>query len=424
MTVLLKTRASGREARPLSVVYVSDSTTVSGAEHVLFHYLEHFRPPAIKTHVFFRASNERMRAALDARGVPYTLTEGFTTRIIRTTWRPADLWAFAVAFRRIRRELREVLEREQADIVHSISYPTSLYTAFASRSAAVPQVWHEHNIKRIHRFNAPIYRWVAESCGRVIGPSEAVTRAIGLAGVRPPRLRTVYNGIDLSRFVRSEDERRRTRQGFGLAEGQMAVGLVGQLLPYKGHRTLIAAAPAILTAHPGTRFFIVGALENPGYEEELRSAVRAAGLDHHFVFTGWRSDVHAIVGAMDVSIVATLTPEPAALSLMEAMAIGCPLIASRTGGTAEIVIDRETGLLFTPGDSFALARLVNEVFSDAALRNRMAEAGRRRMIERFGLERHLEEMADLYRACAAEAGASGAASGARHIVGGSSAATA
>ncbi|MGE3508667.1 MAG: glycosyltransferase family 4 protein [Vicinamibacterales bacterium] len=388
---------------PLSIVYVSDSNTVSGAEHVLFHYLDHLRPPEFKTHVFFRASNTRMRQALDVRGIGYTQSDGFSTRTIRTTWRCDDLWSFATAFRRIRRELRQVLERERADIVHSISYPTALYTAFAARAAGVPQVWHEHNIKRIHRFNAPIYRWVAGSCRRVVGPSDAVTHAIGQAGISLPRLQTVYNGIDLSRFVRSQDERERMRQELGLSGTEMAVGLVGQLLPYKGHRTLIEAAPAILAAHPRTRFFIVGALENPPYEQDLRAAIRAAALEDRFVFTGWRSDVHAIVSAMDVSIVATLTPEPAALSLMEAMALGCPLIASRTGGTAEIVLDRETGLLFPPGDSEALATLVNEVFTNAALRERLAMAGRRRMVERFSLQRHLDQMVAMYRSSVAEA---------------------
>ena len=398
---LARPAVAGRttERRPLSIVYVSDSGTVSGAEHVLFHYLEHFQPPGFRTHVFFRASNERMRRALDERRIPYTASSSFSTRIIETTWRPDTLWHFGRSFARVRGELADVLRREQADVAHAISYPAALYTAFAARAVGVPQVWHEHNIKRIHRFNAPIYRWVAASCGRVIGPSNAVTRAIGVAGVEPSRLETIYNGIDLTRFARSDAERARTRQALGLSDQQKAVGLVGQLLPYKGHHTMIAAAPAILRAHGDTRFFIVGALENPPYEAELRAAIARERLENHFIFTGWRPDVPAIVAAMDVSVVATTTPEPAALSLMEAMAIGCPLVATRTGGTAELVVDRETGLLFEPGDAETLARLITEVFSDHALRARMADAGRRRMQAHFGLASHLEQMTALYRSC-------------------------
>ena len=218
-----------------------------------------------------------------------------------------------------------------------------------------------------------------------------------LAGIAPPRLRTVYNGIDLERFKADEVGARRVRHEFHLAADQPAIGLFGQLLPHKGHRTLIEAAPEILRAYPSARFFIVGALENPPYEVELTHQIAAAGLSNVFIFTGWRSDVHDVIGAMDLSVVPTLTPEPAALSLMETMALGRPLVASRVGGTPEIVPDGVVGRLFAPGRSDELAGCVVDLLRNPEKARRLAAAGRLRMEEHFSEERHLEEMRHLYR---------------------------
>jgi glycosyltransferase involved in cell wall biosynthesis len=388
-----------RFSRPISVLYVTDTPTVSGAENVLLSYLDRLPAGEYRTHVFLRGSNRRLLDELQRRRAAFTTTDSFSDRIIRTTWRPGDLWNFYRSFRAVRRELIALCAVQEVDILHSISYPTSLYTAFAARATGIPHVWHEHNVKRLHRFNRYIYRFAAGTCTYVLGPSNAVTRALAGAGMAPPKLRTVYNGINLDRFSPNAGRIGRVRRELGLSDDQPAVGLFGQMLPYKGHRTLIEAAPQILRQFPAARFFIVGALENPPYERELRSAIAAAGLESAFVFTGWRSDVQDVLGAMDVSVVATTTPEPAALSLMETMALSRPLIATRTGGTPEIVVDGETGLLFTPGRADELAERVGTLLRNPDVSRRMAGAGRRRMEELFSEERHIEEMKGLYRTC-------------------------
>ena len=274
--------------------------------------------------------------------------------LLETRANPLALVHYARSLLGVARELRQVIRTHAIDLVHSISYPASLYAALPALRTGVPQVWHDHNIKRIHRVNRYLYRYVARSCSAVLGPSNAVTANLARAGIPPAKLRTVYNGIDLERFDVDERDVARVRRELGLEAGGRAIGLFGQMLPYKGHRTLVEAAPAILRAVPAARFFFVGALENPPYQEELRGAIDAAGLAEAFTFLGWRGDVPSVLRAMDVVAVLTTTPEPAALGLMEAMAAARPVVATRTGGTPEIVIDRETGLLVPPGDPAAV----------------------------------------------------------------------
>ena len=386
----------------INVLYVTDSPTVSGAEHVLLSYLTRFRPPDFRTHVLLRHSNTRLIEELRARNIRHTTTTSFSEPVVRSTLSPHDLFCFWKSFRSVKREIIELGARNRTDILHSISYPTAIYTALAARSAGLPHIWHEHGVKRIHRLNRPIYRFTAAACRWVIGPSDAVTEALASAGISSAKIRTVYNGIDLTRFRPDTGRSDRVRETLGLATGQPAIALIGQLLPHKGHQTLIEAAPTIVRRFPSARFFIVGSLENPPYEAELRKSIARVGCERCFVFTGWRSDVHDFIGAMDVCVVPTLTAEPAALSLMETMAMSRPLVATRAGGTPELVPDGEAGLLFTPGRALELAACVLELLTNPAMAARLSSAGRRRMEERFSEERHIEEIADLYRSCLAQ----------------------
>jgi glycosyltransferase involved in cell wall biosynthesis len=384
-------------ARPLSLLYVSDSPTVSGAEIVFLHYLDAFRAPAYRTHVLLSDTNERLRRELQRRGIAHTCVDSFARSPIRTTLHPSPLADFARAIAQTSRTIARVMREQQVDLVHTTMYPATLYVAAAIRQVGGRQIWHEHNIKRIHAVNRRIYRWVSRTCARVIGPSNAVMSPLLDAGIARDKVETLYNGINLADFDRNRVDRQRLRAELGLTDTQPAIGLFGQMLPRKGHATLIDAAPAIRRAHPDARFFFVGALENPPYQDELRRLLRERGQESAFTFTGWRNDVPALMASMDVIVVPTLTPEPAALSLMEAMALQRPLIASRTGGTAELVVDGETGLLFEPGDTPTLVRHVTSLLADPALASRLGAAGRARMESCFSLDRHLARVEDLYQ---------------------------
>jgi glycosyltransferase involved in cell wall biosynthesis len=382
----------------MNVLYVSDSDTVSGAEIVMLQYLQHFRPPDHHPHVFFRERNGRLRTALTELGVPFTTTTSYSERIIESTASPSALAAYVRAFRRVRRELAETIRARDIDLVHSISYPAALYAALASRATGVRQIWHEHNIKRLHAVNRPIYRFTAATAARVIGPSDAVSHNLRRAGIADEIAITVYNGIDLSRFRIDDARAAAVRQELGLRPGQLAVGLFGQMLPHKGHMTLIQAAPALCARFPGLRGFFVGALENPPYQQALTEAMQQAGVAERFSFTGWRRDVPDVVRAMDVIVVATTTQEPAALALMETMAMGRPVVATRTGGTPELVLDGVTGRIFPPGDAAALADCLTGLLADPETREALGRAGRQRVETHFSLEHHLRQMTAVYQA--------------------------
>jgi glycosyltransferase involved in cell wall biosynthesis len=380
----------------MRVLFLSDAPTVSGAELVLRAHLQALADRGDEAHVVLRASNQRLAADLDALGVAYTACPTFSIEDIRTTVSPRLLAHFGGAFRRTRKRLRSVITQFRPDVLHCVSYPAVLYGLVAASGSSLPVIWHEHNIKRLHWANRHIIKAVAQRCRVVVGPSNAVTTNIAAAGANPSRLRTIYNGVDLARFVPSLDRAARARAGLGLGDGVKAVGLPGQLLPYKGHGVLIEAAPALVRRFGDVRFFIVGALENPPYQAALADRLRRDGLSDRFVFTGWRQDIAEMLQAMDVIAVPTITPEPAALTLIETMALAQPVVATRTGGTPELVMDGETGLLIAPGSSAELAEAIGTLLADPARARRMGEAGRRRIEAHFTMTAHQAAILRLY----------------------------
>jgi glycosyltransferase involved in cell wall biosynthesis len=201
-------------------------------------------------------------------------------------------------------------------------------------------------------------------------------------GRRPSHV--IYFGIDLQRFRGARP---------ALARNGPVIGSVARLVPQKGHRFLLEAAPRILEHHPTARFVLVG--EGPS-RVEIETQARAAGIEDHVLLVGQQTDVPAWLASFDVFALPSLF-EGLCYAVLEAQAAGVPVVATPVGGVRETVIDHETGLVVPRQDPVALADAVCRLLEhpDEA-RALSLEAGRR--IERFSKERMVAETIALYRA--------------------------
>ena len=210
-------------------------------------------------------------------------------------------------------------------------------------------------------------------------------------GARRDRVRTLFNGIDLSRARRAETEGRvaiRARLGLP-AEARIAL-YVGALSEEKGVADLLAVQEALLAADPGSMLVWVG-------DGPLRADVaRTAGPRVRVL--GRRGDVPDLLCAADVLLVPSRWFEAFSLVLAEAAACGVPAVATRIGGIPEVVLDGETGLLVPPGDRPALQAAITRLLSDADLRARLGAAARRRAQSAFCLDRMVTATLGEYRA--------------------------
>jgi glycosyltransferase involved in cell wall biosynthesis len=211
----------------------------------------------------------------------------------------------------------------------------------------------------------------------VIAISQGVRAALLQAGVHADRIRVVPSGVDPPTLAATPAARTTTRTAWGAADGDVVVMLPGVLEPRKGHTVLLAAAARLASAAPAIRYVFCG---DGTQRDALRTA--AAPVTDAVRFAGFQGDMAPCFAAADVVVLPSLK-EGLGVAALEAMAAGRPVVASRVGGLAEAVADGETGLLVPPGDDEALAAAIHRLARDPAMRARLGEAGRARVLARF-----------------------------------------
>lgn len=227
---------------------------------------------------------------------------------------------------------------------------------------------------------------------RVLAVSEAVRGAlIREAFFSPDRLHVLYTGIDADSF--NDCRMHEFRKEIDVDPDSMLIGAVGRLSEEKGMDILIDAMPRILREFPSLTLVIAG--DGP-LKEALYRKTCNRGVDARVRFLGYRRDIERLLTGLDLLVMPSWT-EGFPLVLLEAMAAGVPVVATKVGGIPEIVTDGREGVLVPPGDSLRLADRVITLMRDSSLREKMAGEGRKRVLQRFSLGRMLQELNDIYR---------------------------
>lgn len=286
--------------------------------------------------------------------------------------------------------IRRLIAAERPDLVHIHSRRgVDLWGGLAARLAGVPCV-----LSR--RVDNPEPRWIVGLKYRlydhVIAISEGIRQVLLAEGLAPERVSCVRSAVDATPYLIDYDKAR-FRSELGLGPSTPVAGIVAQLIPRKGHRHLLAALPAVLARHPDLQVLIFG--RGP-LEAELRQAIDAADLATRVRLMGFRDDLPALLGCLDL-LVHPADIEGLGVSLLQAAAARVPIIASRAGGMPEAVRDGVNGLLIAPGDVEGLACAMNRLLDDASLRARMGEAGRQLMLDEFSPQTMCDGNLAIYR---------------------------
>jgi glycosyltransferase involved in cell wall biosynthesis len=225
-----------------------------------------------------------------------------------------------------------------------------------------------------------------------VAVSGSIAADLRRRGVAPARVVTIPNGVEVARYQSSEEVRSETRASLGVLPGERLVGTVGSLIPLRNHALLLSAAPEVISSFPGTRFVLVG--EGPE-RPALQTLAKRLGISDQVIFTGHRSDIPAMLAAMDVFALSCDT-EGFGLAALEAMAAGLPVVATQVGALPELVEAGETGLLVPRGDARALANALLTLLRDHGLATRLGAAGRVRAERDFSAARTAEQISDVY----------------------------
>lgn len=247
--------------------------------------------------------------------------------------------------------------------------------------------------KAMPRAAVALERWLHPRMSALLGNSAAIVRElVDEEGAPAERVHLIYNGIEV--VPAPPGTRARMREALGLAAEEIAIGVVANLIPYKGHADLIAAAAALPTSRPW-RLLLVGA-DASGIRDGLSAQAADLGLADRVSFLGQRSDVPAVLDALDIAV-SSSHEEGFSNAVLEAMAAGLPVVATAVGGNVEAVVEGVTGLLVPPRDPPALAAALSRLIGDDGLRQRMGVAGRARIEQSFSLAAAVCNTERLYR---------------------------
>jgi glycosyltransferase involved in cell wall biosynthesis len=298
---------------------------------------------------------------------------------------------------------RLIRERE-IRVVHSHGKGAGLYGRLAARRTGVAAV---HTFHGVHYEHYPpgvrsaylaMERGLARSTHTIIHVSASQAERAGPLGLATAeRACVIVNGIDAARVRAQLRSRDAARTALGLDRAALVLGTVARLDPVKGLETLLEAMARLRQRRPGAVCLVVGDGPESG---RLRAHARRLGLGGTVVWAGPLPEAARYFAALDVYVTSSLG-EGLPLGVLEAMAAGLPVVATRVPGHVDTVTEDVTGLLVAPRDPGALAEAVEALFADGARRLRMGEAGHERVVSDFSLARMTSEVAEVYRRAAA-----------------------
>ncbi len=291
---------------------------------------------------------------------------------------------FLAAVRRIARLVR----REKVNLIFGWMNQGHLYGSPAARLAGIPAAWYQIGLPVMPGWNDRMATRLP-AVGILACSQAAADAQARLAPVRP--MRVVYPGVELERFEPEQlPSVSEAKRNLGLPLAGPLIGIVGRLQRWKGMHVLAEALPEILQIHPDAHGVVVGGehAPEPEYPAFLRERIAALGMTDKITLVGLQSNVPEWMQAMDV-IVHASDHEPFGIVVIEAMALGKPVIAGDAAGPTEIITDGVNGLLTPYGDAPALAQAVLRYLDDLEFAAKTGNAARTRALE-FSTRRYAE----------------------------------
>jgi len=383
-------------AGPLSVLLVNHTSAMSGAEVSLLDLIEGLRG---RHAVTLAAPDGPLAGAARERGATVDLippVEGSLRLHPRHT--PATLAAMGAAAMAIRRAARAA----GAHVVHANSFRAGLAASLAAAIGAPRPLVHLHDCLP-GTASARATEQVLSCAASGVLANSAYTAACFNGGRSRAPIAVVHNPIDLQRFDAAAIDRAEARADLGVGPEETVLAVLAQITPWKGQDTAVEAVRALRDGGREVRLLIAGAVkfrrpltryDNDAFLRDLSDRVRSLDLEEAVTFTGDVPEAARLLRAVDCVLVPSWA-EPWGRVVVEAMAVGTPVVATSVGGPAELVEPGVNGLLAPPRDGAAWAVAVERLLDDPALRDRIVAAGRE-TARRFSRERYVTHVLEIY----------------------------
>lgn len=381
------------EGRPLKILRIITRLNIGGpAQHVVF-VTEGLDEGIFQSRLAFGAIDPGegdMSYLARGKGIAFTEVESLRNK------------AGLLGNLRALVQLYRLIRREQPDIVHLHLLKARFLGGLAARAARVPVVLetlHGDLFTNYYGYFKTQAILMAERLlghfvmDKVLAVSQRVKDNILRFRVASARkVEVVSLGLDLKKFIHQPVLVGDLRRELAIHNNRQLVGMVARMVPIKGHRYFLHAASKIIKVCPKVGFVLVG---DGVLRRSLEAECRQLGISESVTFLGWREDLGKIYADLDVVVLSSLN-EGTPVSLIEAMAAGKAVVATRVGGIPDIVEDGVTGLLVPPKDPTALAEAVVHLLQDDDLRRCLGARARTSVYPKYDMSRLIEDMKHLY----------------------------
>jgi glycosyltransferase involved in cell wall biosynthesis len=295
---------------------------------------------------------------------------------------------------RVVTQLLAVCRREKVVIWHGHDYKSNALGLLLRRFWPMRSVTTVHGWVK-HTRRTPLYygidRWCLRRYEVVISVSDDLHRRCLEYGVPPDRCILIENGVDTRQFARSRT-REEAKHLLGIPRERLLIGAIGRLSEEKGFDLLIRAVDRLLASGLDVELRIAGEGDQYGRLDDL---IRALHREDRIRLVGFQAETLPLFEAMDVFALSSLR-EGLPNVVLEAMALGVPVVATRVAGVPRLIEHAENGLLVDLGDGEQLVSAFTRLLADAGLRSHLGEAGRETVVERFSFERRMGRIREIY----------------------------
>jgi glycosyltransferase involved in cell wall biosynthesis len=365
------------------ILYLCQTLGIGGAEQLLLTTLKYLDKERFQPVVYCIGEKGAIGEEIEKTG---TAVCAMNRRIY--------LWNIGIA-----RALVKIFRKEKPDILHTNLFYPNYFGRVAAMFARVPIVIAtEHGTysgckKSYHYLIDFILSFYTT---KIIAVSEAVKRYLMIHALIPAKkITVVYNAIDFDRFEKTrKDGKDSAKKKLGFSDTDFLIGCVGNISPWKGYLYLLEAFKAVLGDIPQAKLCIVGR-DNLGFRGQLEEFTGDNGLRKSVNFLGERRDIPEILNVLDLFVFPPVT-EGLGISLLEAMYMGLPVIASRVEGVSEVVEDEKDGILLPPAQSRLLAEKITGLYRDKNTMLKIAGNARAKIESRFLPKDYIRSLESLY----------------------------
>lgn len=288
------------------------------------------------------------------------------------------------------RFLTQLHKNYQFELVYSNTLAV-VVGAYWARRNQLPHIWHIHEILLGPR---PLVRWLAVLLDSSTPHPIAVSQAVAdhwQPFLKKSKVQVIHNGIPYESFLEAKPT---LKQELGLSESSNLIGMIGRINPGKGQLFFIDLADRLSKSFPETHFVLVGD-PFPGYEpilEQVKREIREKSLETRVTYLGFREDIPEVMASLDIFVLPSVSPDSFPTVILEAMAAGKPVVATRSGGASEMVDEGETGFLIPIRDEKQGTVALEKLLVDTSLRQQMGNKGRLRVLNTYSLESFEEKI--------------------------------